>query len=68
MLQGSLFCQPDKAEFVKEYDGVGPWIFLFIITPMIFFTAGANLYSEPNAGIEIEREREDEREIKKKKF
>jgi hypothetical protein len=32
---------------------------------MIFFTAGANLYSEPNAAIEIERERRRQRDKKK---
>jgi hypothetical protein len=46
--------QADKAELVKEYDGVGPWFFLYVVFLHDFFTAGANLYSEPNAVIEIE--------------
>jgi hypothetical protein len=48
---------------------VGPRIFLYMVFLLDFFTAGANLYSEPNAAIEIEeKERKRKRNKKKKEY
>ncbi len=47
---------------------VGPWTFLYIVFLHDFFTAGANLYSEPNTGSEIEENEGRRKRDKKKKI